>query len=303
MVSLSPSTTFSSLSLFFHGPVSPGRFCLSSPRHPPVTPSPPRSLPPAPFCHSERSEESVFRPPVAPPALLVLFPPLSPLFFVLLLLPSSHIRSALFCPFLCFLPHSRLTPCPFTPHATIFSPSCVTTSNEDFLFPTHASRPRCPLPALFPRRTPPPSAGRHPPPVDARSPCALAPAYYTPPQKTFFLRVFRPCFCRKFLLYLSCRPLYKTYIFTNIYCHTITICMQENIACLGGASRGGGGVFPREPFFKGPRGLRNGFLWGSSARRNGRNGRNDRTGGRGRVAGRRNGEGNRFFGGPGPSSE
>ncbi len=62
--------------------------------------------------------------------------------------------------------------------------------------------------------------------------------------------------------------------------------MQENIARLGGASRGGGGVFSREPFFKGPRGLRNGFLWGSSARRNGRNGR---TGGRGRRAGRRNG--------------
>ncbi len=56
--------------------------------------------------------------------------------------------------------------------------------------------------------------------------------------------------------------------------------MQENIARLGGASRGGGGVFSREPFFKGLRGLRNGFLWGSSARRNGRN---DRTGGRGRV--------------------
>ena len=67
--------------------------------------------------------------------------------------------------------------------------------------------------------------------------------------------------------------------------------MQENIARLGGASRGGGGVFSREPFFKGLRGLRNGFLWGSSAHRNGRNGRNGRTGGRGRVAGRRKARG------------
>lgn len=284
MVSLSPSTTFSSLSLFFLRPGLPGPFLFV------FAPSPARHT-------------------VAPPALLVLFPPLSPLFFVLSLLPLSHIRSALFCPFLCFLPHSRLTPCPFTPHATIFSLSCVTTSNEDFLFPPHASRPRCPPPALFPPRTP----DTHPPrPAATHTRRTLAaPASWPlpvtpPPKKTFFLRVFRPCFCQKFLLYLSCRPLYKTYIFTNIYCHTITICMQENIARLGGASRGGGGVFPREPFFKGPRGLRNGFLWGSSARRNGRNGRNDRndrTGGRGRVAGRRNGTGNRFIGGPGPSSE
>lgn len=158
--------------------------------------------------------------------------------------------------------------------------------------------------AALPPHTPRPAATH---PADARSPCVLAPACYicTPPlpKKTFFLRVFRPCFCRKFLLYLSCRPLYKTYIFTNIYCHAITIYIQENIARLGGASRGGGGVFSREPFFKGPRGLRNGFLWGSSARRNGRNGRNGRTGGRGRRAGRRNGTGNRFFVGPRPSSE
>ena len=216
-----------------------------------------------------------------------------------------------------FLPHSCLTPCPFIPHATIFSPSCVTTSNEDFLFPPHASRPRrtpplhCFRPAL-----PSTSAGRHPPQWTLAAPASWHPPVTSVPlpKKTFFLRVFRPCFCRKFLLYLSCRPLYKTYIFTDIYCHTITICMQESIARLGGASRGGGGVFSREPFFKGPRGLRNGFLWGSSAHRNGRNGR---TGGRGRRAGRRNGEGNRFiggpgrrngegnrfFGGPGPSSE
>jgi len=289
VVSLSPSTTFSSLSLFFLRPGLPGPFLFV------FAPSPARHT-------------------VAPPALLLLFPPLSPLFFVLSLLPLSHIRSALFCPFLCFLPHSRLTPCPFTPHATIFSLSCVTTSNEDFLFPTHAS---ClPPPCIV-------SALHSPPPRPATPPqwTLAAPAPWHPPvtsvplpKKTFFLRVFRPCFCQKFLLYLSCRPLYKTYIFTNIYCHTITICMQENIARLGGASRGGGGVFSREPFFKGPRGLRNGFLWGSSACRNGRN---DRTGGRGRVAGRRNGtgnrffggpgrrngEGNRFFGGPGPSSE
>ncbi len=153
---------------------------------------------------------------------------------------------------------------------------------------------------------PPRPAATHAPPQRTLAAPASWPLPVTsvpPPKKNVFLRVFRPCFCRKFLLYLSCRPLYKTYIFTNIYCHTITICMQENIARLGGASRGGGGVFSREPFFKGPRGLRNGFLWGSSARRNGRNGRNGRTGGRGRVAGRRNGEGNRFFGGPGPSSE
>lgn len=117
MVSLSPSTTFSSLSLFFHGPVSPGRFCLSSPRHTALArrfSPPPRSLPPpAPFCHSEHREESVF-PPARRPALLVLFPPLSPLFFVLSLLPSSRVRSALFRPFLCFFCHI-LAPAPYPP--------------------------------------------------------------------------------------------------------------------------------------------------------------------------------------------
>ena len=182
--------------------------------------------------------------------------------------------------------------------------------------PARAAPPPCIVSALH---SPPPRPAATPP--SGRSqPLRLGTRLlhlYPFQKKTFFLRVFRPCFCRKFLLYLSCRPLYKIYIFTNIYCHTITICMQENIACLGGASRGGGGVFSREPFFKGPRGLRNGFLWGSSAHRNGRNGRNGRTGGRGRRAGRRNGEGNRFiggpgrrngegnrfFGGPGPSSE
>lgn len=182
MVSLSPSTTFSSLSLFFPRPGLPGPFLfVFAPSHrPPVT------------------------PPARRPALLVLFPPLSPLFFVLSLLPSSHIRSALFCPFLCFLPHSRLTPCPFTPHATIFLPSCVTTSNEDFLFPTHASRPRCPPPALFPPRTPDPPLGRplHTPQWTLTAPASwpLPVTSVPPPQKTFFLRVFRPCFCRKFLL-------------------------------------------------------------------------------------------------------
>lgn len=157
--------------------------------------------------------------------------------------------------------------------------------------------PACPPLHCFRPALPSTSAG-HPPQWTLAAPAPWHPPVTSVPlpKKTFFLRVFRPCFCQKFLLYLSCRPLYKTYIFTNIYCHTITICMQENIARLGGASRGGGGVFSREPFFKGPRGLRNGFLWGSSACRNGRN---DRTGGRGRVAGRRNGTGNRFFGGPG----
>lgn len=45
-------------------------------------------------------------------AFFCLFPPLSPLFFVLSLLPSSHIRSALFRPFLCFFAISSLDPLP-----------------------------------------------------------------------------------------------------------------------------------------------------------------------------------------------
>ncbi len=250
-------------------------------------------------CHSERSEESVFRPSRRFSLFCRCFPRLIsvPRYFApfCAFLPPP-VSSFLFC-------HSEEG---LGPPKNLFSARFVSRPRASL------SRPH-PPPALFPPHTP----DTHPPRPAAthtrRTLAAPAPWHllitYPPPKKTFFLRVFRPCFCRKFLLYLSCRPLYKTYIFTNIYCYTITICMQENIARAGGASRGGGGVFSSEPFFKGLRGLRNGFLWGSSAHRNGRNGRNGRTGGRGRGAaengreGRRNGTGNRFFGGPRPSSE
>lgn len=110
--------------------------------------------------------------------------------------------------------------------------------------------PACPPPALFPPCTPL-HLGRPPPPVDARSPCALAPACYicTPSQKNVFFEGISALFLSEIPLILVVpTSLENIYFYKYILSYNNYLYARKHCTPWRGFSRGWRGVFARALF-------------------------------------------------------
>ncbi len=113
--------------------------------------------------------------------------------------------------------------------------------------PARAAPPlRCFRPAL-PTAPPSTSAGRHPPPVDARSPCVLAPAC-APPQKRFFEGVSALFLSKIPLIIVVPTSLQNIYFYKYILLYNNYLYARKHCTPWRGFSRGWRGVFARALF-------------------------------------------------------
>ncbi len=186
-------------------------------------------------------------------AFFCLFSPLSPLFFVLPLFPSSHICSALFCPFLHFFypPPSPRSCFVILRRASAHRRICFPPVSFLALarpFPARTPPLHCFRPAL-----PTPTLGRppHTHPADARSPCVLAPACYicTPsPKKRFFEGISALFLSEIPLIIVVPTSLQNIYFYKYILSCNNYLYARKHCTPWRGFSRGWRGIFARALF-------------------------------------------------------